>query len=293
MPLFPKITLITPNYNGAKYLEETILSVVSQNYPNLEYIIIDGGSTDESVEIIKKYEQHLTYWVSEPDKGLYHALQKGFKMSTGEIMGWLNSDDMLHHGALATINEIFNISNRINWLQGQPTIFDELGRTVAIGPQKKWSKYNAWMGDFKWIQQESTFWRRTLWVKSGEYINLEYNFASDFELWNRFFKHEKLYTTLALIGGFRMRSCNQLSLDNMDKYIGEVHEIIYLNKYTLQDLEVIKKLKKLYKTRLLFQKTRILNQVGILRRIDNEIELLLEFPNKIEFNRNKQKFEIK
>ena len=99
----PKITIVTPNFNQAGFLEETILSVIGQNYPDLEYIIVDGGSTDGSIDIIKKYEKQLAYWVTEPDKGLYHALQKGFERSTGEVMGWINSDDKLHPGSLSVI----------------------------------------------------------------------------------------------------------------------------------------------------------------------------------------------
>ena len=86
----PKISIITPSYNDSRYLEETISSVLSQNYPNLEYIIIDGGSTDGSVDIIKKYADRLAYWISEPDNGLYHALQKGFEKSTGSLIHQLD-----------------------------------------------------------------------------------------------------------------------------------------------------------------------------------------------------------
>ena len=90
MTTLPKISIVTPSFNQGKYLEKTILSVIEQGYPNLEQIIIDGGSTDESVEIIKKYEKHLAYWVSEPDRGQSHAINKGFERATGEIFGWLN-----------------------------------------------------------------------------------------------------------------------------------------------------------------------------------------------------------
>jgi len=88
-PKYPKISIITPSYNQAEFLEETILSVLNQNYPNLEYMIIDGGSNDGSVEIIRKYEKYLTYWISEPDNGQYDAINKGFSRSTGDIMAWI------------------------------------------------------------------------------------------------------------------------------------------------------------------------------------------------------------
>ena len=91
---WPKISVITPSYNQAEFLEKTILSVLNQNYPNLEYIIIDGGSSDGSVEIIKKYERYIAYWVSEKDDGMYEAINKGLKISTGDILAYLNSDDL-------------------------------------------------------------------------------------------------------------------------------------------------------------------------------------------------------
>ena len=100
---YPKITVLTPNYNYGHYLEETIRSVLLQGYPNLEYIIIDGESTDNSIEVIKKYEPWLTYWVSEPDRGQTHAINKGLEKATGEIFNWINSDDILMPGALFAI----------------------------------------------------------------------------------------------------------------------------------------------------------------------------------------------
>ena len=104
---WPKISIVTPSFNQAQYLEETIRSVLLQGYPNLEYIIIDGGSTDGSVEIIKKYEPWLTYWVSEADRGQTYAIQKGMQMVSGEILNWLNSDDYLLPGALIKIGQVY------------------------------------------------------------------------------------------------------------------------------------------------------------------------------------------
>lgn len=104
---YPKITIVTPSYNQADFLEETILSIINQKYPNLEYIIIDGGSTDNSVEIIKKYEKHIDYWVSEKDFGQSHAINKGFARATGEILNWINSDDILCENALLNIGKAY------------------------------------------------------------------------------------------------------------------------------------------------------------------------------------------
>ena len=114
----PKISVITPSYNQADFLEETILSVLNQNYPNLEYIIIDGGSTDRSVEIIKKYEKHLSYWVSEKDDGQSHAINKGLQHATGEIICWLCSDDLHVSDTLYTVAELFRLNPEIALLHG-------------------------------------------------------------------------------------------------------------------------------------------------------------------------------
>ncbi|MDW8303193.1 MAG: glycosyltransferase family 2 protein, partial [Bacteroidia bacterium] len=138
---YPVISIVTPSFNQGEFLEQTIVSVLEQNYPRLEYIIIDGGSTDNSVEIIKKYEKYLTYWVSEPDRGIYDALQKGFAHTTGEIMGWINSDDMYHKNSFSLVAEIFFQYPQIDWLSGIPTIFDEKGRTVTVKPLRKYSRF--------------------------------------------------------------------------------------------------------------------------------------------------------
>ena len=240
---YPKISIVTPSYNLALYLEQTILSIVQQEYPNLEYIIIDGGSTDGSVEIIKKYEQYLSYWVSEPDNVLYYALQKGFEQATGDIMGWLNADDLLHPKALFTLGSIFRDISEVQWLQGYPTVFDKAGRVVSHRPPQS-SKYSFYLKQYhngKFIQQESTYWRRSLWEKTGEFVSSEYKLAGDFELWMRFFQHEVLYNTSALIGGFRVRVGEQLSQKNHEAYLEECDRIVdsWLTKLDKTDNKII------------------------------------------------------
>jgi len=247
MNQYPKISIVTPNFNGEKYLEETILSVVEQNYPNLEYIIIDGGSTDGSLDIIHRYEKHLAYFESEKDHGLYYALQKGFTRSTGEIMGWINSDDILFYKSLFSITEIFSVSPEINWIQGYPTVIDDIGRVVYHRPQV-WSKLFFYLKDYsdgRFIQQESTFWTRSLWEKAGSYISTDYKYAGDFELWIRFFHHEQQYLTNSILGSFRVRREGQMSKAFYNDYLIECDRIIDTNLKILsdQEQEVLKDIK--------------------------------------------------
>lgn len=218
----PKITIVTPSFNQGKYLEDTILSVLGQGYPNLEYIIIDGGSIDDSVSIIRKYENQLAYWVSEKDEGLYHGLQKGFAKSTGEIMAWINADDMYHKKSLFLVAGIFEKFGNVSWLMGSNTYFDESGFPFVYNDlphAQRWSRSRLLMCDGQFIQQESVFWRRTLWDQAGGYIDQNHSLAADFELWLRFFRYGQLYTTSYILGGFRFRSENQKSFTQRSHYL--------------------------------------------------------------------------
>lgn len=284
-----KISIVTPNYNGGEYLEETIKSILSQNYPNLEYIIIDGGSTDNSVEIIKKYEDKLAFWVSEKDNGLYDALQKGFLLTTGEIMGWLNSDDMIHSKSLFAINEILQLPN-VKWLNGRPTVFDEQGKIVMVAEYKRLSKYDFWREKYKWIQQESTYWHRDLWNQSGGYIDNNLKLAGDFELWNRFFQYEKLFTVNSLIGGFRIRTKNQLSRDFIQGYIEETKIVLQNNKYSEQALKSMKKIDKLEKTITILKKYHLFNNQSLVENIHARIVEVLEYPDIVRYDYKSQSY---
>lgn len=127
---WPKISIITPSFNQGKFIEETILSVLRQGYPNLEYVIFDGGSSDTTVEIIRKYESEISYWESVPDKGQSDAINKGLKYVTGDIINWLNSDDYLTQGALKKIAKNFMENPGLKMLGGRSRIFDEKGKSV-------------------------------------------------------------------------------------------------------------------------------------------------------------------
>lgn len=264
---YPKISIVTPNYNKAKYLEQTILSVLSQNYPNLEYVIIDGGSTDGSVNIIKKYEDKLAYWVSEPDKGMYYAIKKGFEHTTGDIMAWINSDDMYHPGAFSIVADIFTEYSDVQWLTGMNTHYDENGRTVRVWSATYFSHLSFLMRNYKYVQQESTFWRRSLWNRVGG-INTEYKLAGDFDLWMRFSRHEKMYIVDALLGGFRV--CDGQLSENIEEYCREVEKIIAKERASKEERRQIKKLGIRYRIIPIVQKFKVLNWQAIDKRIMQE-----------------------
>ena len=225
---FPKITMVTPSYNQGEYLEECIDSILGQGYPNLEYIIMDGGSTDHSPAIIKKYEKYLAYRQSEPDGGQYWAVNEGFKRSGGEIMGWLNSDDKLHPGSLSIVSTVFKARREIEWIMGRPTGWDESGNLeYCLDPLPVWSRNDFFQRKFGsfFIQQESTFWRRSLWDRAGGGLDLGLVHAADFELWARFFRFAQLYSVDALLGGFRRHS-EQKTASILPKYMAEAHGVI-------------------------------------------------------------------
>ena len=223
---YPLISIVTPSYNQGSFLKATIESVLSQNYPNLEYIIIDGGSNDGSVDIIRQYEKHLYYWCSEKDGGQYYAINKGFSKSNGKIMGWINSDDMYLPWTFRTIASIMTELPEVKWLTTLKLgIWDYDGFCLGFKEVEGYSlmafldSYNLPLNSNNCIQQESTFWQREIWDQSGGYINTELNLASDFELWSRFYLHNELYGTVSPLAGFRYQY-NQKS-QNTEDYVKE------------------------------------------------------------------------
>lgn len=193
----PKITIVTPSYNQGEFIEETIRSVLLQGYPNLEYIIIDGGSKDQSVDIIKKYSKWIANWVSEPDRGQSHAINKGFAAATGEIFGWLCSDDLLTPGALNRVGQYFAEKKDCRWLAG-PGDFVTLetgevehflaGICSATALMKFWNYgFNGYF-----MPQPSTFWSKSLWQDVGG-LREDNHLAMDYELWLMFEEYTKLH----------------------------------------------------------------------------------------------------
>ena len=182
MQQYLKISIVTVCYNMAQYIETTIKSVLLQEYPNLEYIIIDGGSTDGTQQIIEKYREKLAYYISEPDKGMYDAINKGFSKATGDIIAWINADDIYMPWTLQTVNEAFTNYPETKWLGGKYAFLNENGILTQIFPQTsiRTSKdiLQGWCrkGIFGPLQQESMFWRKELYTISGG-LDITYRYA--------------------------------------------------------------------------------------------------------------------
>jgi len=181
----PKITVVTTSYNQGRFLEQTILSVIGQQYPNLEYIVMDGGSTDNSVEVIKKYESHLTHWESEKDRGQAHALNKGFALATGSILGWLNSDDFYLPGTLSFVAGQLD-EHKPELVFGNCLHFvDDQQRAYGSDVRREHETRDLRLADY--IIQPSSFWTRELWLKAGV-LDESLHFGFDWEWFIRAMK---------------------------------------------------------------------------------------------------------
>lgn len=181
----PQISIVTPSYNQGSFLEHTIHSVLSQGYPNLEYIIIDGGSTDNSLDVIRKYESSLAYWVSEPDQGQAHAINKGWERSTGDIVAWLNSDDTFLPGTLSKVAKFFQEHPEVDILYGD-TLFTEADGTLTVrsDPQDAFDYYRFVVTCHNTIPQPSAFIRRCVLDDVG-LLDPHYYFFMDWDFWLR------------------------------------------------------------------------------------------------------------
>ena len=179
----PRITVVTPSYNQGKFIEQTIRSVLDQEYPNLEYIIIDGGSNDESVDVIRRYQKHLAYWVSEKDRGAADAISKGFARATGDIFAYLNSDDLYLPGTLHAIASVMR-DPAISVAFGNMYWMDADGNTIGERRQTRFTRLGYLFGGSD-LMQPATFWRRDLYLKCGG-IDSSYRFTFDTDLFFRF-----------------------------------------------------------------------------------------------------------
>jgi len=180
---YTKISIITPSFNQDKFIESTIQSVLNQNYPNIEYIIIDGGSSDNTINILKKYNNQLHYWVSEPDNGQSHAINKGFAIASGEIIAWINSDDIYFPGTFKKVNEIFNNTPKMDVLYSNGTWINESGEIIHHRKNLPFH-YKTWFYGMADPFQPEVFYRYGVLKKAG-YVDESFNMMMDREWWIR------------------------------------------------------------------------------------------------------------
>ena len=225
-----KFSIITPSYNQSAFLETTLQSVLSQSGVELEYIVVDGGSTDGSAEIIQKYSDRLAWWCSEPDGGQYAAINKGFQHATGDVFAWLNSSDIYLPWTLRTAATVFEQYPEVDWISSM--------HKLCIGEKTEFAGYqkvpgfsrNAFLRGLhgsrenpNFIQQETCFWRRSLWEKIGGAIPADYRYAADFHLWAKFFEHSPLTGIECPLAGFRFHGDQRSAASG---YLEEVDHLL-------------------------------------------------------------------
>jgi len=237
---WPKISIVTPSYNQAKFLERTILSVLNQNYPNLEYIIIDGGSRDGSVEIIRKYEKYLTYWVSGKDNGQADAINKGLRKAKGEIVAYLNSDDTYCPGTLMEVAHYFRKCPDRKMIYGDYNIIDSQDNIIKYKKEIIFD-YNVLLYGFSYIPQPTVFLKREVFEKIGLF-NIELKCTMDLDYWVRVSKEYKIYHIPTYFANFRIHSSSKTWTQ---RHVFKEEELLLREKYTLKYPRSIK-IRRLY-----------------------------------------------
>lgn len=224
-----RISIVLPCFNMEDYIEDTLLSIINQNYSNLELIVVDGASTDNTLSILKKYDDYIDILISEKDLGQYNAINKGMSRASGKILAWINADDIYFPWTLKHVSNFFQKHSEIFWVSGSTSLMDEYGLIKGMNrnPIVKPVEFckNGWFrkGLYGYLQQEGMFWRRELWENAGG-LNESYKLASDFELWTRFAKYKPLVSFALPLACFRVRSDSRSNLQEKN-YLDEVNEI--------------------------------------------------------------------
>ncbi len=202
MQTLPLVSIVTPSFNQARFLEETIRSVLAQDYPRLEYLIVDGGSTDGSVEIIRRYADRLAWWVSEPDQGQTDAINKGFARARGEILAWLNSDDTYEPHAVREAVAFLQAHPEVGLVYGDANYIDEHGHVMGRFPAAQ-TDYARLRRGYVHIPQQAAFFRAALWRQVGP-LDPSFYFAMDYDLWVRLAKISEIRYVPRLWANFRI-----------------------------------------------------------------------------------------
>lgn len=241
----PKVTIVTPSYNQADFLEETMLSVLNQSYPNIEYIVVDGGSKDGSVDIIKKYEERLAWWVSESDNGQSDAINKGFKGATGQIYNWLNSDDVLYPDAVKTAVHFMQKHPDNEVVYGDRVVIDQNSNILDVFEPLTVTRSSSRF--LLRIPQEVTFFTADLWHRVNG-LNEELHYVMDSDLWFRFLEETTFYHIPVFMGAYREHEESKSVFGiGRNKNERALEEIRFLKQNYSTFLSGIKILRKWYK----------------------------------------------
>jgi glycosyltransferase involved in cell wall biosynthesis len=220
----PLVSIVTPSFNQGHFLEETIQSVITQDYPRLEYLIVDGGSTDHSLEIIQRYQDALAWWVSEPDQGQTEAINKGFARANGDILAWLNSDDTYLPGAIAEAVDYLASNPETGMVYGDANLVDEKGKVIGRFPARQ-TDYQRLRQGYVHIPQQAAFFRGELWRQVGP-LDPSFYFAMDYDLWVRLAKVSSLKYLPKLWANFRLHGSGK-SVASDDRCYPEMLRVHY------------------------------------------------------------------
>lgn len=239
MPLArPLVSVVTPSFNQSRYLEKTLRSVLHQSYALVEYLVIDGGSTDETAALLRRYRGAVDVLMSEPDRGQADALHKGFALASGDVLAWLNADDCYASPeAIARVVAHFKSHPEVDVLFGRRVVVDAAGRFVSRWPRIRFHAETLRHVDF--IPQECCFWRRSVWERAGACIDRSFDFAMDYELWLRFLACGARFLAVGdTIGLFRQHGEQKSQADWHDKGWPEVRRLHAREGITLTPAEM-------------------------------------------------------
>ena len=234
---WPKVSIVTPSFNQAEFFEETILSVLGQDYPHLEYIIIDGGSNDGSVDILHRYNDQLAYWVSEPDKGQTDAINKGCQLATGDIIAYVNSDDIYCPSAISKVVDYFLKHPEVDLVYGDALHIDRKGALLSIVRTGEVDLVRYLSNTF-YLPQPAVFFRRRILDEIG-YFDLHYNLAMDKEFWTRSLLHFKagyLPEILAKLRIYNEAKSSYLKCKYLEEHL-MILDWVFSNLHLLQNRE--------------------------------------------------------
>lgn len=232
---FPLVSVITPSWNSASYIEQTILSVINQSYTNVEYIIVDGGSTDGTLDIIRKYENLISYWISEPDSGMYQAINKGMQRASGGIVAYLNSDDLYYPNTIARVVDFFADNPSVDLVYGNLDFNDENGNRLftRIYPRFSWNHFVS--ANHAMIGQPAAFWRSGLLEKVGLFDE-SMKMAADFDFFIRAGMSGRIMHIPDVLAAFRTHAS---SLTSSQAKLGQDEVRLIHEKYLANKLSIL------------------------------------------------------